>query len=67
MIRLIALFALAGCEHSMGTYVRSVTFSGHTLIVEKCEIDVTGDDVSRVPCETTTQPIPVPVPAGAKP
>ena len=65
MKRVITFFLLAGCEHSMGTYVRSVSIANHTLVVEKCDIRVTGNEVSNVPCTAEMHPIPVPT-LGAK-
>jgi len=67
MKRVIMFLALAGCEHSYGTYVRSVSITNHTLVVEKCDIRATGDQVSNVPCTTETHPIPMPTIAGGKP
>jgi hypothetical protein len=67
MKRFCLFLLLAGCEHTMGTYVRSVTIANHTLVVEKCEVRVTLDQVTNVPCTTESHPIPMPTVAGGKP
>jgi hypothetical protein len=63
----VVVAALGGCALSHTRFVRRIELRGHTLVVEKCPIDVHGDVIETIPTGCVVEVLDVPTPVEVDP